>query len=150
MLSGASFEASGGNLNITVDGPTTIANNLFADTQDVNIIQNSLTGGQTTTISGNVFAEEDIFIENNGGQSTNLNITGTLTVGTALGSSDIVVLSGGNLLMAGASAVGVTPTDHLHRCRWQQGDVDGCANGGQRLGVPRRQCNHQAVAGRCN
>ncbi len=96
-----------GDINVTVMGPLDVAALVQADTQDVNIIQNGLTGGMTTTISGNVFAEEDIFIENNGGQSTNLNITGTLTVGTALGSSDIVVLSGGNLTMAGASAVGV-------------------------------------------
>ncbi len=105
-ISGVSLEAAGNDLNITVDGPTTISANLFADTRDVNIIQNSLTGGQTTTISGNVFAQHDIFIENNGGQSTNLNITGVLTVSPSVGYSDITVLSGGNLTMGEANAVG--------------------------------------------
>ena len=91
---------------IGVTGPLTVANNLVADTNDVNIIQNSLTGGQTTTISGNVFAERNIFIENNGGSSTNLNISGDLTVGPAGGTSQVIVLSGGNLSMGKVSAVG--------------------------------------------
>ena len=106
MFSGPNFEAFGGNVNIGVTGPLTVANNLVADSNDVNIIQNSLTGGQTTTISGNVFAEGTIFIENNGGSSTNLNISGDLTVGPAGGTSQVIVLSGGNLSMGKVSAVG--------------------------------------------
>ena len=94
-------------INVTVVGPLNSSATMSADFKgDVNIINNSLAGGNTTTISGAVFAEHDIFIANNGGSSTNLNISGALTVGPTVGFSDITVLSGGNLTMGAASALG--------------------------------------------
>jgi hypothetical protein len=74
---------------------------------NVNIINNSLTPGNTTTISASVFAEHDINIINFGGSTTNLNISGTLTVGPTIGFSDVNIFSGGNLQIAAVNATGL-------------------------------------------
>ena len=107
VLNGGLVESVARDVNITVVGPLNISAALSADfVSDVNVIQNSVAGGNVTTISGSVFAERNIFIVNNGGSSTNLNISGDLTVGPTVGVSSVNVFSGGNLSMGKVSAVG--------------------------------------------
>ena len=95
---GGGVQAIDGFVNIGVIGPLDIAADLYA-WDDVNITQNSLAAGNTTTISGNVVADDDINILNTGGSSTHLNVSGTLSA-----SDDVLILNGGNMMLATVNA----------------------------------------------
>jgi hypothetical protein len=83
-------------VNITVLGPLGIDSWIWAD-RDVNIINNSLASGNTTTIAGTVWGGNDIRIYNNGGISSNLDVMADLlSDGSWDGYSFIDIYSGGN------------------------------------------------------
>ena len=86
-------------VNITVSGPLDISADVISDSEDVNITQNSLAAGNTSTISGNVTANTDVNLLNTGGSSTHLNVSGTLTAG-----DDVQIPNGGNMMLATVNA----------------------------------------------
>ncbi|MFO1322766.1 MAG: hypothetical protein U1F15_01765 [Burkholderiales bacterium] len=100
---------AGQDINISVTGPLDMdvgaPNYSGWAVRDINITQNSLAAGNTTTIAGSYVAYNDININNLGGTSTKLYIDGSLSAYPVLtGDSQIVVFSGGDLRLATVSA----------------------------------------------
>ncbi|MFO1322763.1 MAG: hypothetical protein U1F15_01750 [Burkholderiales bacterium] len=90
-----------GSTFINVWGPLDINTLQLGSAVDVNVTQNSLAAGTTTTIAGGVVAWNDVNLINLGGTSTKLYVDATVnTVPNYDGQNNVFIASGGDLRVA--------------------------------------------------